>query len=131
MSEENVETMRAGLDAFAREDLPAFLPLMDSEIHFEPHLAGVEGSYSGHDGVKRFFADGFGAFEIVEAEYRDIRDLEDRVLALGRLRLRGMESEIETEATLAIVARFRGGLITYLKDYGDRDQALEAVGLSD
>jgi ketosteroid isomerase-like protein len=129
MSQENVEIMRAGLDAFAREDLPVFLPLMDSEIHFEPHLAGVEGSYAGHDGVKRFFADAFGAFEILAAEYRDIRDLGDRVLALGRLRLRGRESEVETDATLAIVARFRGGLITYLKDYGDKDQALEAAGL--
>jgi ketosteroid isomerase-like protein len=119
MSQENVETMRAGLDAFAREDLPASLPLMDSEIHFEPHLAGVEGSYAGHDGVERFFADAFGAFEILEAQYPDIRDLGDQVLVLETLRLRGRESEIETDATLAILARFRGGLITYLKDYGD------------
>jgi len=30
---------------------------------------------------------------------------------------------------LAIVASFRDGLITHLKDYGDKDQALEAAGL--
>jgi len=131
MSEENVETMRAGMDAFARQDLPAFLPLMDPEIHFEPHLAGVEGSYLGREGVKRFFADAFEAFDIVGAEYSDIRDLGDEVLTLGTLHLAGRESGIRTDATLAIVTRFRDGLISYLKDYGDRDQALTAVGLTE
>jgi ketosteroid isomerase-like protein len=38
-------------------------------------------------------------------------------------------SGIETEVPVAIVASFREGLITQLKDYGDKDEALEAVGL--
>jgi len=129
MSQENVEVMRAVMNAFAGEDLPAFLPLMDPDIQFEPHLAGVEGSYAGHDGVERFFADAFETFEVLDAKYPDIRDLGDRVLVLGTLRFEGRESGIQMENTLAIVARFREGLITHLKDYADRDQALEAVGL--
>jgi len=32
---------------------------------------------------------------------------------------------------LAIVATFRNGLITQFRDYGDRKEALEAVGLSE
>jgi ketosteroid isomerase-like protein len=130
MSGENVEIVRAVMNAFAREDLPAFLPLMDPEINFEPHLAGVEGSYRGHDGVERFFADAFESFEILDANYADIRDLGDQVLVLGTLRLNGRESGVQVENPLAIVARIREGLITYLKDYADRDQALEAAGLS-
>ena len=131
MSEENVEVMRAVMDAFAGEDLPAFLPLMAPEIHFEPHLAGVEGGYTGHDGVERFFADAFETFEIMEASYPDIRDLGDQVLVLGTLRLSARESGVQVENPLAIVARIREGLITHLKDYADRDQALEAAGLSE
>jgi ketosteroid isomerase-like protein len=131
MSEENVEIMRAVMNAFAREDLPGFLPLMDPEIHFEPHLAGVEGSYAGHDGVRRFFGDAFEDMEILDAQYPDIRDLGDQVLVLGTLRLKGRESGVQVENPLAIVARVREGLITYLKDYADRDQALEAAGLSE
>jgi hypothetical protein len=83
MSEENVEIMRAVMNAFAREDFPAFLPLMDPDINFEPRLAGVEGSYTGHDGVQRFFADAFESFEILDASYPNIRDIGDQVLVLG------------------------------------------------
>ena len=39
-----------------------------------------------------------------------------------------MGSGIETEASVAIVARYRDGLITHFKDYGEKDQALEAIG---
>lgn len=52
------------------------------------------------------------------------------MLALGTLRVRGRGSGIETDVPAAIAATFRHGLITHLKDYGDHDQALEAVGLS-
>ena len=41
----------------------------------------------------------------------------------------GEGSGIEIEFSLAKVATFRDGLCTYLKDFGDKDQALEAVGL--
>jgi hypothetical protein len=61
----------------------------------------------------------------------NIRDLEDRVLALGTLRFTGRGSRIETEVPLAVVASFRNGLMTEFMDYGDRDRALEAVGLSE
>jgi ketosteroid isomerase-like protein len=131
MSEENAETIRTALDAFARADVEGFLPFMNREIHFEPHLAGVEGAYLGHDGVKRFFDDAFGTFEIEEATYPDIRDLGDKVLVLGTLRLNGRESGLQTESALALVVRFKDGLISYLKDYADRGLALEAAGLSE
>jgi ketosteroid isomerase-like protein len=91
MSQENIEVMRAVMSAFAREDLPAFLPLTDP----------------------------------------DIRDLGDQVLVLGTLRLNGRESGVQMENPLAMVARFREGPITHLKDYADRGQALEAAGLSE
>jgi ketosteroid isomerase-like protein len=32
---------------------------------------------------------------------------------------------------VAVVAGFRDGLITRFQDYGDKDQALEAAGLSE
>jgi ketosteroid isomerase-like protein len=67
----------------------------------------------------------------LDASYPDIRDLGDQVLVLGTLRLHGKESGLQVENPLAIMARVREGLITYLKDYADRDEALEAAGLSE
>jgi ketosteroid isomerase-like protein len=64
------------------------------------------------------------------SEEANIRDLENRVLALGTLHFTGRGSGIETEAPVAIVASFRNGLITDFTDYGDTDRAIEAVGLS-
>jgi hypothetical protein len=61
----------------------------------------------------------------------DIRDLGDRVLALGTIRATGTESGVETELPLAIVARYKDGRLTHFIDFGDRDQALEAAGLSE
>ena len=67
----------------------------------------------------------------MQIQCRDVRDLGDRVLALGVIHATGKESGAETELPLAVVARFRDGLITDFTDYGDKDQALEAAGLSE
>jgi ketosteroid isomerase-like protein len=53
------------------------------------------------------------------------------VLALGTVRTIGKGSGVDQEAPLAIVMAFRGGRITQFKDYGDKDKALEAAGLSE
>jgi hypothetical protein len=59
-----------------------------------------------------------------------VQDLGDRVLALGTANSIGKGSGIEQATPLTIVVSFRDGLITHFKDYGNKDQALEAVGLS-
>jgi hypothetical protein len=57
--------------------------------------------------------------------------LGDRVLALGTLRAVGKESGVETEVPFTVVATIRNGLLTHFIDYGDRDRALKAAGLSE
>ena len=70
-------------------------------------------------------------FDSAHIDCPDIRDLGDRVLALGTVRAIGRESGVETELPYTVVASFRNGLVTRFIDYGDRDKALEAAGLSD
>ena len=67
---------------------------------------------------------------IVEIDCPDVRDLGDRVLGLGTIRATRKGSGVETKLTFATVARYRNGRLTHYIDVGDRDQALEAVGLS-
>jgi ketosteroid isomerase-like protein len=131
VSEDNVEILCAAIEAFARRDLPGLLRYADPEIEFEPQLAALEGSYSGHDGVRRFFADSWDDLELASLEYPDVRDLDDRVLALGTFHISGKGSGIPAEPPMAIVATIRDGLITHLKDYGGHAKALEAAGLRD
>ncbi|HSJ17721.1 MAG TPA: nuclear transport factor 2 family protein, partial [Solirubrobacterales bacterium] len=91
----------------------------------------LQGSFVGLDGVRGWFADLTEHFATWRIDCEDIRDLGDRVLALGTIQTTGKGSGVETELPLAIVAEFRDGLVSDYIDYGDRAQALEAVGLSE
>ncbi len=131
MSQENVAVARACIDAMNRRDIQGALDCMDPGIKFEHRLAALEGSFVGIEGVKGWFADLVDSFDTWHIHCPDIRDLGDRVLALGTLRATGRESGVPTELPLTVVARVSGGLITEFVDFGDRDQALEAAGLSE
>jgi ketosteroid isomerase-like protein len=101
----------------------------DTQVVFEPQVAELEGAYVGHDGIRAFITTIGDLYEGFQVRLQDLRDLGDRVLALGTASSIGKGSGIKQEAPLAIVVSFRDGRITHFKDYGDKDQALEAVGL--
>jgi hypothetical protein len=48
-------------------------------------------------------------FQVFEVRYTDVRDLGDRVLALGTTRSVARGSGIEQEFTLAVVATYKDG----------------------
>jgi ketosteroid isomerase-like protein len=125
MSKKNVARFLETNEVFNRGDLDAWLLFYDEECVFQPQAAALEGTFDGHDGLRRFFANIAERFESFEVEFDDVRDLGDRVLALGVARGRGRGSGIKTEGRVAVVAAFRGGKCIHFKDYGDRDQALE------
>ena len=129
MSEENVNRFLELTEAFNRGDVERWLGTFHPDAVFEPQVAALEGDYVGHDGMRRFFADITQMLEMFEADYPDVRDLGERVLALGTWRSIGKGSGIESELPLAIVASFRDGLCSHLRDYGERAQALEAAGV--
>ena len=81
--------------------------------------------------MERLFDDIAEHFDSLKVECPDVRDLGDRVLALGTSRLTGKGSGVETELPFTVVASFSGGRMTHFTDFGDRDQALEAAGLSE
>ena len=131
MSQENVDRFLELADAFNRGDLDAASDWLGPEVVFEPQAAALEGNVVGPDDAKTFMAGFRDLFEVFELRYTDVRDLGDRVLALGTTRSVGRGSGIEQEFTLAVVATYKDGLLTRWKDYGDKQQALEATGLSE
>ena len=132
MSQENVDRFVEGIEAFNRGDLEAVVRGWDHEIRFEHRLADLQGTFVGIDAVNAWFADTAEAFDPrPRIECSDVRDLGDRVLALGIVRATGRGSGAETELPFTVLATFRDGLVIRYVDYGDRDQALEAAGLSE
>ena len=131
MSEENVERFVEGAEAFNRGDMDAATDGLGPNVVFEPQAAAMEGDFTGADEVRTFMSGLHDLYEVFELRYTDVRDLGDRVLALGTGRSVARESGIEQEWVLAVVATFKDGLVTHWKDFGDKESALEAAGLSE
>ena len=128
MSQDNVAAFRRATDAMNRGevDIPK---LVHPEAVFEPLRSGTEGAFIGHEGMRRFLADTEDMFEIFQASYTDVRDLGERVLAIGSIRMRARGSGVETDVPTAAIVEYRDGLLWRYKDYGQARQALTAAGL--
>ena len=89
MSQENVDQFMKCIEAFDRLDIPGVLQLLDPEIQFEHRLSELQGSSVGLAAVEAFFTDVAEHFDALKVECPDVRDLGDRVLALGTSRIGG------------------------------------------
>lgn len=133
MSQENVEAFKRALEAANRRDVEAFLEELDPEVEWHPvmpaALAGKAAVYRGHEGVHELFGDRDEAFAESDMEFSEIRDLGDRIVAIGRLRSRGKASGAEIDSPLAFVADFKNSKATRVQSYLDPKEAFEAAGL--
>jgi ketosteroid isomerase-like protein len=79
-----VDTFRRGLEARNRGDIEALLETLDAEVEWHPALPAALGGkatiYRGHQGIREMLQDFYEVF----AKFPEIRDLGDRVVAIGR-----------------------------------------------
>lgn len=129
MSQANVDTFLGSIDASNRGDTEAALEGVSADVVFLPARSAFEGGYHGHDGVRRFWADTAESFEVFQAEFTDVRDLGDRVLAIGTVHIRGRGGGVDMDIPAAAVATFEDGKMTRWEDFRERALALEAVGM--
>jgi ketosteroid isomerase-like protein len=132
MSQENVEAMRAAVDAFNRRDGNAFGALLAEDAEIVPVRAALEGTvYRGRNAGTEYCAAVEASWENLAWAVEEIRDGENWVLALGRIRGSGRDSGAGIDARGAWLARFREGKMTHFRTYPDRSNALKAVGLAE
>ena len=131
MSQQNVDDFLRVVDAFQRGDFEPWIEAFAEDSEFVPQRAPIQGTYRGRDALREFLADNAENFDVFHPSYQDIRDLGDRVLAIGRLRIQGKEGGVELEVPSAIVVTYRDGKIVRFEDFGDERKALAAVGLSE
>ena len=133
MSQENVEIVRRVSDAYNRRDVEAMLDELHPEIEWHPwlqtQLGGAATVYRGHQGVRKGIRELEDAFSEIESGQTDIRDLGERVVAIGYLRGRGNESGAMIESAIAWIVEFKSGKVIRVREYLDPKKALEAVGL--
>jgi len=132
MSQENVEVMRAAMEAFNRRDAKGFGACLASDAEIVPVRAALEGTvFRGPDAAAQYCAAVDESWENLRWEVEGFRDGDGWVIALGRIRGGGRGSGAAIDARAGWVARFSEGLVTSFHTYADRSEALEAVGLSE
>ena len=131
MSQENVELACRALDAFNRRDLDALLALADDEVEAVPLAAAMDGSYHGHEGMRRWVENWLGAFPDWNIEVVEVRDLGDVTVTAMRLRGHGSGSDIPLDQAVWQVVRWRRGKYVWWGNFRTEAEALEAVALSE
>jgi len=132
MSQENVEILERLIDALGRGDVDEVLSLVTEDVVWIAARSAVEGAFHGHDGMRRFCSDNAESFDVFRlGTSEELRDLGDRVLAVGTLHIRGRGGGVETDFPVAGIATFDGGKLSRWEDFRYRELALEAVGMSE
>jgi hypothetical protein len=130
MSQENIELLQRLRRDWNDGDPTVDAGAYDADVVFLPRRAATEGGYRGLSGIEEFITDTFEVFDKFEL-HTDFKDLGDRVLAWGTIHVRARGSGIETGIETGGLFEFREGRILRWKDFGSKDKALEAAGLSE
>ena len=118
-------------DAFGRGDPEAALAAFDPEIEAYDHDIPDAGEYRGFEGLMRWQADWERSWESWRWVPEEFIEAGDRVVAILRVHAKGRQSGLEVERVDGAVWTLRDGKCVRLDYYGNREQALEAAGLSE
>jgi ketosteroid isomerase-like protein len=131
MSQENVEMIRRGYEAYERRDLDALVA--DFAPEFEYIAAGAvpgrTGTYRGAEGYKNFIAWLDEEFSDAHSQIDTLIDAGDSVVVCATLRGQGRRSGIPATFTFWQVWTCENGKITRAQGFMSKADALEAAGL--
>jgi ketosteroid isomerase-like protein len=130
MSENNLALFHQWTDAFNRDDLDWIVEHAEEDGEFLPRRSNTEGPFRGREGMRRFWEDTRESFDVFQISLSEVHDLGDRIVGIGKIKIKGKGSGIETEIPMGAIATFRDGRLIHFMDYGDRDEALVAAGLA-
>jgi ketosteroid isomerase-like protein len=129
MSEDNVEIMRRGYEAYAERGVDGFLEYIhpDFELVTPPGLALEPQTYRGHEGVRRYFDSFYEAVDEIRVEPDEFIAVGDRVLVPFRLTTRGRASGIEASMRAVQVCEIRDGKAVRFDIYPTLEEARTAA----
>jgi ketosteroid isomerase-like protein len=132
MSQENVEVMRRFFDAFERDGLDGLVCQLHPEIEWTTTGAFIEAAtYRGHEEVRGYLGSMLSEFENPRVVPEELIEVGDQAVTSWRFSGRGKQSGAAVELTLTSVSAQRDGKIVSIRNYPDKAEALEAVGLSE
>jgi ketosteroid isomerase-like protein len=129
MSQDDVDTIRAGLAALNRRDVDGMLATLRPDAELVPLRAVLEGTvYRGHDGLRRWLADMADDWDDLRIDPEEVRALAgSRVLVVARFHARGKSSGVWLDQPAAWICELTDGLVARIRFFADADAALDAV----
>ena len=88
------------------------------------------GGYRGRDGIEKYLVDIGDAWEEYRVLAEEFRDLDDRVIMLGRIGGRGRGSRAWIDSPTRTIFEFLNGKMSRVRTYLDHGEALRAAGLT-
>jgi ketosteroid isomerase-like protein len=130
MSQENVEIVRRGIDAWNRADHDEWLAVFAPEAEWQTTGRFADkGVYRGREGLADYWTEFREDIEEVSSSISQIRAIGDKVFVAATATGRGRRSKAGFEVPVWFVMTFRGGMVVRVETYDDPEQALEAAGL--
>jgi hypothetical protein len=131
MSGEKFEAVRTVVAALNERDVDRYFACCSADVELIPATGSIEGGYMGRRGIERFFADLGDAAPDMQLQVERLEIVGKNVLAFERGSASGRVSEVPGEIAFTTVYEFEGSRIGRIQVFLDRQQALEAVGLSE
>ena len=128
----NAAIIRSVLDAWAAGDVETIVAAMAEECELFPLRAQLEGtSYSGHDGVRRFYEDLNTDWEDLRLPYDEVREIGDSVVVSPGPVARGRTSGVKLDVPIGQLWELRDSKILTLRAFPEPEDALRAAGAED
>jgi ketosteroid isomerase-like protein len=132
MSQENVEIVRRGFEAWEKGDLEEHLRLFHDDVvccRVAPLIDPK--TYKGLEGYLEFAAEWLGPYEELNFQPNDYIDAGNKVVVEVPQEGRLAGSTQVMKGTFWFLLTLDDGRVIRFEIYGERDQALEAAGLSE
>jgi hypothetical protein len=135
MSQEDINLARRGYEAFSAGDLQAVLELVDPDVEVEiytgrPDLPETP-TLHGHAGFLENLRQLTEVFDEIQVEPEEFIEVGEDLVVVIYTAGRGKGSGIRVENSVAHIWTMRDGKATRFRVYANKEQALEAVGLSE
>ena len=126
--EENIEVAKRAYDRLQANDIDAFLDYVDSDVEWHSLVIEIEGTFRGHNGVRRWWRELRSVFPDWNPSMVEIRDLGDWVLVHARGTGQGAASGVAIDDDFWQLARLAEQRIVWYAAFRTEREAVEAAG---
>jgi ketosteroid isomerase-like protein len=129
VSEQNLEIVQRGFEAFNERGVEGILPFIHSEFEATtpPNLASEPDTYRGHDGIRRWFDSFDEVMDQIRWDANRFQQVGERVVVEFTLRARGKTTGLDFGQDAVMVWSLREGKAIRVELFESLDEALRAA----